>query len=71
MLNITYRDRMLNITYKDGKTNIWVREKTNVTDVIEQVRRQKWTWAGHVSRIRDNRWTLNYRTTIRVPTGRG
>ena len=49
---------MLSITYRDRKTNIWVREKTKVTDVIEQVRRRKWTWAGHVSRIRDNRWTL-------------
>ena len=36
------------------KTNILVREKTNVT---EQVRRRNWTWAGHVSRTRDNRWT--------------
>ena len=45
---------MLNITYRDRKTNIWVREKTKVTDVIEQVRRRNWTWAGHVSRIRDN-----------------
>ncbi|KAK2173360.1 hypothetical protein NP493_882g01030 [Ridgeia piscesae] len=25
------------------KTNIWVREKTKITDVIEQVRRRKWT----------------------------
>ena len=30
---------MLNIIYRDKKTNIWVREKTKVTDVIEQVRR--------------------------------
>ena len=50
---------MLNITYRDRKTNIWVREKTKVTDVIEQVRRRKWTWAGHVSRIRDNPWRLH------------
>ncbi|KAK2160936.1 hypothetical protein NP493_1618g00017 [Ridgeia piscesae] len=49
---------MLNITYRDRKTNIWVREKTKVTDVIGKVSRRKWTWAGHVSRIRDNRWTL-------------
>ena len=49
---------MLNISYRDRKqTNTWVREKTQVTNVIEQVRRRKWTWAGHVSRIRDNRWT--------------
>ena len=40
------------------KKNMWVREKTMVTDMVEQVRRRKWTWAGHVSRIRDNRWTL-------------
>ena len=53
---------MLNITYRDRKTNIWVREKTEVIDVIEHVRRRKWTWAGHVSRIRDNRWTLRIST---------
>ena len=47
----------LNVTYRSRKTNIWVREQTKVIDVIEQVRRRKWTWAGHVSRIRDNRWT--------------
>jgi len=35
---------MLNITYRD-------REKTKVTDVIEQVRKRKWTWAEHVTRI--------------------
>ena len=54
----TKMDRsMLNIIYRDRKTNIWVREKTKVTHVIEQVRRRKWTWAGHISRIRDNQWT--------------
>ena len=52
---------MLNITYRDRKTNVWVREKTMVTDVIEQVRRRKWTWAGHGSKIRDNRWKLRIR----------
>ena len=56
---------MLNITYRDRKTKSWVREKTNVTDVIEQVRRRKCIWAGHVSRLRDNRWTL--RITIWKP----
>ena len=37
---------MLNITYQNRKTNIWVREKTKVTDVIEQVRRWKWPGQG-------------------------
>ena len=49
----------LNITYRNRKKTIWVREKTKVTHVIEQVRRRKWTWAGHISRIRDNQWTLH------------
>ena len=48
---------MLNITYRDRKTIIWVLEKTKFNDAIEQVRRRKWTCAGHVSRIRDNRWS--------------
>jgi len=47
---------MLNIIYQDRKTNIWVTEKTKITYVIQQVRRPKWTWTEHVSRIRDNRW---------------
>ena len=53
---------MLNITYRDRKINIWVTEKKKVTHVIEQGRKRKWTWAGHVSRIRDNRWTLRITT---------
>ena len=53
---------MLNSTYLARKTNIWVKENTKVTDVIEQVRRRKWTWAEHVSRIRDNRWALRITT---------
>ena len=65
---------MLNITYRDRQTNIWVREKTKVTDVIEQVRRRKWTWAGHSSRIRDNRYRLRITTwkpyERKIPRGR-
>ena len=59
---INIEKSMLNTKYRDRKTNIWVREKTKVTDVIEHIRRRKWTWAGHDSRIRDNRWTLRITT---------
>ena len=52
---------MLNITYRDRKTNVWVREKTKVIDLIEQVRRRKWTWAGH------ERWILYEK---KIPRGR-
>ena len=53
---------MLNITYRDIKTNTWVREKMKVTSVIEHVGTRKWIWAGHVSSIRDSRWTLRITT---------
>jgi len=38
------------------------RETTKVTCMIEQVTRRKWTWIGHVSRIRDSRWTSRITT---------
>ena len=48
---------MLNITYKDRRTNIWVRERTKLIDIIYTVRKMKWSWAGHINRLKDNRWT--------------
>ena len=44
---------MLNITYKDGKINIWVR----VIDIINTVRKMKWSLEGHINRLKDDRWT--------------
>ena len=48
---------MLNITYKDRRTNIWVREKTKLIDIIYTVRKMKWSLAGHINRLKDDRWT--------------
>ena len=53
---------MLNITYKDRKTNIWVRERANVIDIINTVRKMKWSWAGHINRLKDDRWTSRVTT---------
>ena len=53
---------MLNITYKDRKTNIWVRERTKVIDIINTVRKMKWSWAGHINRLKDDRWTSRVTT---------
>ena len=33
---------MLNITYKDRNINIWVRERTQVIDIISNVRKMNW-----------------------------
>ena len=43
--------RMLNITYKYRRTNIWVR------DIMYTGNKMKWSWAGHINRLKDNRWT--------------
>jgi hypothetical protein len=48
---------ILNITYKDRKTNKWIREQTQVQDILETIKRRKWIWAGHISRRSDNRWS--------------
>ena len=28
-----------------------------IIDIIEYTLKQKWKWAGHIARLRDNRWT--------------
>ncbi|KAK2154452.1 hypothetical protein NP493_2190g00018 [Ridgeia piscesae] len=42
-----------------GQENKHLGKRKDKHDVTEQVRRRKWTWAGHVGRIRDDRWTLS------------
>ena len=49
------------ITYKDRMTNIWVRERTKLIDIIYTVRKMKWSWAGHINRLKDDRWTSTWR----------
>jgi len=58
-LSINMERNLLNITYKDRKTNKWVRDQTKVMDIMEIIKNSKWTWAGHISRKTDNRWTAD------------
>ena len=53
---------MLSITCKDSKTNIWVKERTKVINIISNVRKMKWSWAGHINRLKDDRWTSRVTT---------
>jgi hypothetical protein len=48
---------MLGITLRDRKRSTWIRAKTRVKDIIQVIKQQKWRWAGHIARMRDNRWT--------------
>ncbi|GFR63732.1 RNA-directed DNA polymerase (Reverse transcriptase) domain containing protein [Elysia marginata] len=49
MLGLKLTDK---ISYKE------IRNKTQFSDIAQYLAKQKWKWAGHVSRIQDNRWTL-------------
>jgi len=48
---------MLGITKRDRKTNEWIRSMTQVDDIIQTVKQKKWSWAGHLARTSDGRWT--------------
>lgn len=50
---------ILNFKKKDHKkiTDIKKALKDNI-DMVRYIRRQKWSWAGHVARMRDDRWTF-------------
>ena len=34
-----------------------IRKRTKIIDIIEYTLKQKWKWAGHIARLKDNRWT--------------
>ena len=57
-------ERSMSTSHTGAQRNIWIREKTKFTDchVIEHIIRRNWIWAGHVSRIPDNRWTFGITT---------
>lgn len=47
------------------KRTSWVRKETNVKDILMTIKEHKWTWAEHVERICDTRWTT--RVTVTAP----
>ncbi|GFO06076.1 endonuclease-reverse transcriptase [Plakobranchus ocellatus] len=52
--------KMLNIKHKDRIPTIEIRKKTQVIDVVQNIQRQKWRWAGHIAIEKDNRWTKRW-----------
>ena len=49
---------MLNVKLKDRTRNTIIRRRTRVTDKVQYVTNTKWKWAGHIGRMKDNRWTI-------------
>ena len=66
--------RMLKISIRDQIKNETIREMSGVQDIVLETRRSKMRWAGHVARVKDNRWTSRiidwYPREIRRPRGR-
>lgn len=48
---------MLGIKLKDRIENEVIRHQTKIQDIITTIDKLKWQWAGHVMRIKDQRWT--------------
>src|SRR6202012_1936086 len=64
---------MLGISLQDKITNQWIRQQTEVVDVMERIASLKWNWAGHIARMTDERWTvniMNWRPLTTRPMGR-
>ena len=57
--------RTIVVTLRDKKRADWVREQTRVNDILVEIKKKKWAWAGHVMRREDNRWSL--RVTDWIP----
>ena len=48
---------MLDLKLKDAIPFSEIRKRTKIIDIIEYILKQKWKWAGHVARLKDNRCT--------------
>ena len=53
---------MLNVKLKDRIRNTTIRQRTRVTDIVQNVTNTKWKWAGHIAQMKDKRWTI--RSTV-------
>ena len=40
------------------ESNDIIRQITRVTAIVHDETNTKWKWAGHIARIKDNRWTI-------------
>ena len=48
---------MLDLKLKDEMPCSEIRKRTKIIDIIEYTLKQKWKWAGHITRLKDNRLT--------------
>lgn len=44
--------------WRERRQDVWTNDQTGVEDILKTIKKRKWTWAGHVIRRTDNRWTV-------------
>ena len=49
--------KMLDLKLQEKIPYSEIRKRTKIIDIIEYTLKQKWRWAGHIARMKDNRWT--------------
>ena len=49
--------KMLDLKLQDKIPCTEIRKRTKIIDIMEYTLKQKWKWAGHIARLKDNRWT--------------
>ena len=49
--------KMLNLKLRDKILCSEIRKRTQIINIIEDTLKQKWRWAGHITRMKDDRWT--------------
>ncbi len=50
-------EKMIGITFRDRKRATWIREQTRVENVLSTIKMKKGSWALHIMRRTDKRWT--------------
>ena len=48
--------KMLSLKLQDKVASSEIRKRTKIVDSIECTLKRKWKWAGHIARMKDNRW---------------
>lgn len=57
--------KILHLTLRDKINSDIIRSKTKIQDAVSQAEKLKWSWAGHVTRMKQERWA--YATTVWCP----
>ena len=48
---------MIKVTKYEHVKSEDIRQRSKVKDVVREIYKKKLMWAGHIARLRDNRWT--------------